>query len=103
MDNIYYLRRALLFTVVEDLLTNFGMDGKACLLRAICEVHGHKSIHKFGFIGEFLQLFFTSALCCHPNTTPDNPANTTDNNRDGARICEAQDKTLLRSPILKLF
>ncbi|KAL4153151.1 hypothetical protein QTP88_000984 [Uroleucon formosanum] len=53
--------RALLFTVVEDLLTNFGMDGKACLLRAICEVHGHKSIHKFGFIGEFLQLFFTAS------------------------------------------
>ncbi|CAI6347640.1 unnamed protein product [Macrosiphum euphorbiae] len=53
--------RALMFTVVEDMLTNFGMDGKACLLRAICEVHGHKSIHKFGFLGEFIQLFFTAS------------------------------------------
>lgn len=57
-----FSRRALLYTVVEDLLTNFGMDGKACLLRAICEVHGHKAIHKFGFIGEFLQLFLTWVL-----------------------------------------
>ncbi|XP_060858271.1 uncharacterized protein LOC132935678 [Metopolophium dirhodum] len=53
--------RALMFTVVEDLLTNFGMNGKACLLRAICEVHGHKSIHTFGFLGEFIQLFFTAS------------------------------------------
>ena len=50
--------RALLYTVVEDFLSNFGMDGKACLLRAICEVHGH-SMEKFGFLGEILQLFFT--------------------------------------------
>lgn len=55
----YFVCRALLYTVVEDLLTNFGMDGKPCLLRTICEVHAHKSIHKFGFIGEFLQLFLT--------------------------------------------
>lgn len=59
---LYYtpcLYRALLYTIVEDMLTNFGMDGKACLLRTICEVHGHKAIHRFGFIGEFLQLFLS--------------------------------------------
>jgi len=44
--------------VVEDLLTSFGMDGKACLLRAICEVHG-QSLHHFGLIGEIVKLFFT--------------------------------------------
>jgi len=63
--------RALLFTVVEDLLTNFGMDGKACLLRAICEVHGHKSIHKFGFIGEFLQLFLTASRSTYADLMKD--------------------------------
>lgn len=50
--------RALLYIVVEDLLANFGMDGKACLLRAICEVHG-QSLHHFGLIGEIVKLFFT--------------------------------------------
>ncbi|KAI5710486.1 hypothetical protein M8J75_008962 [Diaphorina citri] len=51
--------RALLYTVVEDLLANFGMDGRACLLRAICEVHAHNYLHRFGLMGEILKLFFT--------------------------------------------
>ncbi|PSN36597.1 hypothetical protein C0J52_15609 [Blattella germanica] len=46
--------------MVEDLLANFGMDGKACLLRAICEVHG-QSLHHFGLIGEIVKLFFTAS------------------------------------------
>lgn len=51
--------RALLYTVVEDLLANFGMDGRACLLRAICEVHAHNYLHRFGLMGEIMKLFFT--------------------------------------------
>ncbi|XP_026685435.1 uncharacterized protein LOC103517599 [Diaphorina citri] len=51
--------KALLYTVVEDLLANFGMDGRACLLRAICEVHAHNYLHRFGLMGEILKLFFT--------------------------------------------
>lgn len=50
--------RALLFVVVEDFLENFGMNGKACLLRAICEVHAHP-LENFGLIGEMLKLFFS--------------------------------------------
>ena len=52
------LKRALLYVVVEDFIANFGLDGRACMLRAICEVHS-KSIEKFGLIGEMLKLFFT--------------------------------------------
>ncbi|XP_050541851.1 uncharacterized protein LOC126905816 [Daktulosphaira vitifoliae] len=63
--------RALLYSVVEDLLANFGMDGKACLLRAICEVHGHQAIHKFGFIGEFLQLFLTASRSSYADLMED--------------------------------
>lgn len=50
--------RAILFTVIEDFLENFGMNGKACLLRAICEVHAHP-LHNFGLLGEVVKLFFT--------------------------------------------
>lgn len=50
--------RALLYPLVEDVLTNFGMDGKACLLRAICEVHAHP-LTNFGMVGEILKLFLT--------------------------------------------
>lgn len=50
--------RALLYGAAEDLLSNLGMDGKACLLRAICEVQGHP-LNNFGLIGEMLKLFFT--------------------------------------------
>lgn len=52
--------RALLYVVVEDFLSNFGLDGKACLLRAICEVHGY-SLKNLGFLGEILKLFFTAS------------------------------------------
>ncbi|XP_058123907.1 uncharacterized protein LOC131281554 [Anopheles ziemanni] len=53
--------RALLYVVVEDFLATFGLDGRACMLRAICEVHS-KSLEKFGLIGEMLKLFFTASL-----------------------------------------
>ncbi|XP_012272033.1 uncharacterized protein LOC105695238 [Orussus abietinus] len=52
--------RALLYGTAEDMLSTLGMDGKACLLRAICEVHGHP-LDNFGLIGEMLKLFFTAS------------------------------------------
>lgn len=50
--------RALLYTIIEDFVSNFGLDGKACVLRAICEVHS-KSVQRYGLIGEMFKLFFT--------------------------------------------
>ncbi|CAH1364789.1 uncharacterized protein [Tenebrio molitor] len=52
--------RALLYFVLEEFLENFGMDGKACLLRAICEVHAHP-LQNFGLMGEMLKLFLTAS------------------------------------------
>lgn len=51
--------RAILYSLVEDFLSNFGMEGKACVLRTICEVHSHQSLDRFGFFGEITKLFFT--------------------------------------------
>lgn len=51
--------RAILYGIVEDMLTTFGMDGKACLLRAICEVHSMRSLNRLGLFGEIAKLFFT--------------------------------------------
>lgn len=56
-DALHGGERALLYTVVEDFLSNFGLDGKACLLRAICEVHAHP-LKNFGLFGEIMKLFF---------------------------------------------
>lgn len=50
--------RVLLYGVVEDFLSTFGMDGKACLLRTICEMHS-RSLDKFGVFGEMTKLFLT--------------------------------------------
>ncbi|XP_049963575.1 uncharacterized protein LOC126484205 [Schistocerca serialis cubense] len=58
--NFHGGERALLYAAVEDFLSSFGMDGHACLLRAICEVHGH-SVERFGLLGEMLKLFFTAS------------------------------------------
>ncbi|XP_008545394.1 uncharacterized protein LOC103569710 [Microplitis demolitor] len=52
--------RALLYITAEEMLSTLGMDGKACLLRAICEVQGHP-LSNFGLIGEMLKLFFTAS------------------------------------------
>ncbi|KAK9891053.1 hypothetical protein WA026_013380 [Henosepilachna vigintioctopunctata] len=52
--------RALLYFLVEDMLDNFGMNGKACLLRAICEVHAY-NLSGFGVTGEMLKLFLTAS------------------------------------------
>lgn len=50
--------RAILYGVVEDLIKTFGFNGKACMLRTICEVHS-KSIHHMGLFGEMAKLFLT--------------------------------------------
>lgn len=50
--------RALLYLVVQEFLENFGMDGKACLLRAICEIHAHP-LTNYGFVGEIAKLFLS--------------------------------------------
>ena len=58
-DNIYFqILRALLYEIVEEFLFKFGMDGKACLLRAICEMHESPLIG-YGLFGEMLELFLT--------------------------------------------
>ncbi|XP_076392158.1 uncharacterized protein LOC100883660 [Megachile rotundata] len=60
-ENAFYGgERALLYGTAEDMLGNFGLNGKACLLRAICEVQGHPFTN-FGLIGEILKLFFTAS------------------------------------------
>lgn len=51
--------RAILYGIAEDLLSTFGVDGKACILRTICEIHSKKTLEHLGFIGEVAKLFFT--------------------------------------------
>jgi len=50
--------RAFLYEWVEDYLFTFGMDGKACILRAICETHEAPLIG-YGIMGEFLHVFLS--------------------------------------------
>lgn len=56
-----------MYGIAEDLLANFGLDGKECLLRAICEVHAHP-LRNFGFLGEVMKLFFryTTSITHYP-------------------------------------
>lgn len=51
--------RAILYGIAEDFLSTFGVNGKACILRTICEVHSKKSLEHLGFLGEVAKLFFT--------------------------------------------
>nr|XP_053649536.1 uncharacterized protein LOC128700384 [Cherax quadricarinatus]XP_053649537.1 uncharacterized protein LOC128700384 [Cherax quadricarinatus]XP_053649538.1 uncharacterized protein LOC128700384 [Cherax quadricarinatus] len=56
--------REMMYQVVEDTLDNLGMNGKACLLRAICEIFQVPLINH-GFFGEVLELFFSAARSPH--------------------------------------
>lgn len=49
--------RALIFPRIESFLTSFGLNGRACLKRAVCEVHELPLKDGFGMLGEFLTLF----------------------------------------------
>nr|XP_022903328.1 uncharacterized protein LOC111415735 isoform X2 [Onthophagus taurus] len=60
LDAFHGGERAILYMVVQDFLENFGLDGKACLLRAICEIHAHP-LRNFGLFGEFFKLFLTAS------------------------------------------
>ncbi|KAG7178225.1 uncharacterized protein LOC121861909 [Homarus americanus] len=50
--------REVLYKVVEDTLQSVGMDGKACLLRAICEMYDIE-LQNYGFFGEVFELFLS--------------------------------------------
>ncbi|XP_041984639.1 uncharacterized protein LOC121737138 isoform X2 [Aricia agestis] len=58
VDKFHGGERAIMYGIAEDLLANFGLSGKECLLRAICETHAHP-LTNFGFVGEVMKLFFS--------------------------------------------
>lgn len=58
--------RAFLYEWVEDYLFTFGIDGKPCLLRAICESH-ESPLLGYGFMGEMLHVFLTPSKSPYSN------------------------------------
>ncbi|KAL0820464.1 hypothetical protein ABMA28_006332 [Loxostege sticticalis] len=66
LDKLHGGERALLYGIAEDLLANFGLSGKECLLRAICEIQAHP-LKNFGFVGEVMKLFFTPSKSPYSN------------------------------------
>ncbi|XP_028169935.1 uncharacterized protein LOC114359658 isoform X2 [Ostrinia furnacalis] len=66
LDKLHGGERALLYGIAEDLLANFGLSGKECLLRAICEIQAHP-LKNFGFVGEIMKLFFTPSKSPYAN------------------------------------
>ncbi|XP_037797426.1 uncharacterized protein LOC119592614 [Penaeus monodon] len=52
--------REVMYKVVEESLESVGLDGKACLLRAMCEMF-ELPLPNHGFIGEVLDLFFSAS------------------------------------------
>ncbi|XP_068217690.1 uncharacterized protein [Palaemon carinicauda] len=50
--------REVLYKIVENNLNTVGINGKACMLRAICEMFVEPLEHH-GLIGEFIEVFFS--------------------------------------------
>ncbi|XP_064087343.1 uncharacterized protein LOC135201999 [Macrobrachium nipponense] len=50
--------REVLYKIVEKNLDSVGIDGKACLLRAICEMFVAPLDHH-GLVGEIMEVFFS--------------------------------------------
>ncbi|XP_069983650.1 uncharacterized protein [Penaeus vannamei] len=49
------------FAVIENGLDNFGLPGKSCLLRAICEM-AEEPVHELGVVGDILNLIFAAGF-----------------------------------------
>ncbi|XP_037790697.1 uncharacterized protein LOC119586069 [Penaeus monodon] len=50
--------RVSVYALLGDSLSKAGLDGEACMLRAVCEV-GESPLEEYGMFGEFLNLIFT--------------------------------------------
>ncbi|XP_069166974.1 uncharacterized protein [Procambarus clarkii] len=57
--------REVMYRVVEKSMEALGVDGKACLLRAICEL-SQSPLTNHGFFGEVLQLFLSPSRSTSP-------------------------------------
>ncbi|KAL7646216.1 UNVERIFIED_CONTAM: hypothetical protein RMT77_003117 [Armadillidium vulgare] len=53
--------REMIYQIVEDFLSSFTLDGKACVMRAICEMHEVPLIN-YGFFGEVLNSILSPSL-----------------------------------------
>lgn len=45
-----------MYPAVEGYIDSLDMDGKACLLRAICEVH-ENPVKSYNVLGEIIEIF----------------------------------------------
>lgn len=52
--------RLFMYNVIETIMNRRGIDGKECLLKAICEA-AHSPIEKFSVFDEILHLLLTYA------------------------------------------
>lgn len=48
--------REVVYRVVENSIQSAGLDGRACLLRTICEMNLNNAPGNFGLLGEAMQL-----------------------------------------------
>ncbi|XP_068206820.1 uncharacterized protein [Palaemon carinicauda] len=53
--------REVMYFTIETTLESIGMNGKACLLRAICEMF-QAPLDRYGILGEALEIFFSPSL-----------------------------------------
>ncbi|XP_069694334.1 uncharacterized protein [Periplaneta americana] len=63
-------RRAYQFT--EEKFNSYGLDGRECLLRTICET-SESSIRHNGLLGDILHIIFTPSSSADENLHPDFP------------------------------
>ncbi|XP_045121524.1 uncharacterized protein LOC123510415 [Portunus trituberculatus] len=51
--------RSQVYRVAENTISSSGLDGRVCLLRAICEINLDYSIEELGLLGEVLHLMLS--------------------------------------------
>lgn len=59
MNDLSYLFRKNVYQMIEKRLEIFGLDGRACLLRMICEVAHSEVIESNGVVGNLFHILFT--------------------------------------------
>ncbi|XP_045591012.1 uncharacterized protein [Procambarus clarkii] len=53
--------RSAIYSLLEDFFSKAGLDGEACVLRAVCEV-GEAPLEEYGIFGEIINLVFAPSF-----------------------------------------
>lgn len=58
-ESFHFISRRNLYSLIEQKMDVYGLDGRACLLRLICDVSNNNFYESNGVLGNLFHILFT--------------------------------------------